>query len=92
MSRQVLLDAAIEAANGTPYGLSASVCTNDLDAAVRSIRQLRCGTINVREVPGWRTEVTPFGGIKDSGLGVKEGVTEAIRAMTNVKLHTLPWG
>jgi len=86
------LDAAIAAANGTPYGLSASVCTNDLDAAVRCIRELRCGTVNVREVPGWRTEVTPFGGIKDSGLGVKEGVTEAIRAMTNQKLYTLPWG
>jgi putative phosphonoacetaldehyde dehydrogenase len=86
------LDAAIEIANGTAYGLSASVCTNDLDAAVRCIRELRCGTVNVREVPGWRTEVTPFGGIKDSGLGVKEGVTEAVRAMTNVKLYTLPWG
>jgi putative phosphonoacetaldehyde dehydrogenase len=86
------LDDAIDVANGTPYGLSASVCTNDLDAAIRCIRELRCGTVNVREVPGWRTEVTPFGGIKDSGLGVKEGVTEAMRAMTTQKLYTLPWG
>jgi aldehyde dehydrogenase (NAD+) len=47
--------------------------------------------VNVREVPGFRTEQTPFGGIKASGLGVKEGVVEAVRAMTNAKLATLPW-
>ncbi len=86
------LDAALEVANGTAYGLSAGVCTNDLEAALRCVRELRCGTVNIREVPGWRTEVTPFGGIRDSGLGVKEGVVEAIRAMTNQKLYTLPWG
>jgi aldehyde dehydrogenase (NAD+) len=86
------LDAALEVANGTAYGLSAGVCTNDLDAALRCVQELRCGTVNIREVPGWRTEVTPFGGIRDSGLGVKEGVVEAIRAMTNQKLYTLPWG
>ena len=45
----------------------------------------------MNEVPGYRTELTPFGGVKASGLGVKEGVTEAIRGMTNVKLYTLPW-
>jgi aldehyde dehydrogenase (NAD+) len=45
----------------------------------------------VNEVPGWRTEAQPFGGIKDSGLGVKEGVVEAMRAYTTVKLYSLPW-
>ena len=39
---------------------------------------------------GYRTELTPFGGIKASGLGVKEGVVEAIHAMTTVKLYTMP--
>jgi phosphonoacetaldehyde dehydrogenase len=52
---------------------------------------LRCGSVNVNEVPGYRTELTPFGGIKSSGLGVKEGVVEAMRGCTNVKLYTLPW-
>jgi aldehyde dehydrogenase (NAD+) len=85
------LDHALALANGTRYGLSAGVVTNDLEAAFRCIRELRCGTVNVREVPGFRTEQTPFGGIKASGLGVKEGVVEAVRAMTNVKLATLPW-
>jgi aldehyde dehydrogenase (NAD+) len=47
--------------------------------------------VNVREVPGFRTEETPFGGIKASGLGSKEGVVWAIRELTNVKLVSLPW-
>ena len=85
------LDEAIRVANGTRYGLSAGVVSNDLAAITRCIRELRCGTVNIREVPGFRTEETPFGGLKASGLGAKEGVVESIRAMTNVKLATLPW-
>ncbi len=85
------LDAAIRLANATEYGLSSGVVTNDLRAINRCIRELRCGTVNIREVPGYRTELTPFGGTKDSGLGVKEGVIEAMRAMTFTKLYTLPW-
>jgi aldehyde dehydrogenase (NAD+) len=85
-----LLD-AIQVANSTRYGLSAGVVSNDLTSIMRCVKELRCGTVNVREVPGFRTEQTPFGGVKDSGLGAKEGVVEAIRAMTTAKLVTLPW-
>jgi len=85
------LDEAIRVANGTPFGLSAGVVSNDLAAITRCIRELRVGTVNVREVPGYRTEETPFGGVKSSGLGAKEGVIEAVRAMTTVKLATIPW-
>lgn len=85
------LDEAIAVANGTPYALSCGVCTFDWRAISRCIREVRAGTVNVREVPGWRTEITPFGGVGDSGLGVKEGVREAIKAMTFTKLYTLPW-
>ena len=85
------LDEAIERANATTFGLSAGVVTNNLEAAMSCIRRLRCGSVNVGEVPGYRTELTPFGGIKDSGLGIKEGVIEAMRAMTTQKLYTLPW-
>ena len=49
------------------------------------------GTVNVREVPGYRLELTPFGGIKDSGLGYKEGVQEAMKSFTNLKTYSLPW-
>ncbi len=41
--------------------------------------------MNIREVPGYRLELTPFGGIKDSGLGYKEGVQEAMKSFTNVE-------
>ncbi|MEP7208973.1 MAG: phosphonoacetaldehyde dehydrogenase, partial [Casimicrobiaceae bacterium] len=67
------LDDAIRIANSTAYGLSSSVCTNRLDYVTRLIAELDVGTVNVREVPGYRLELTPFGGIKDSGLGYKEG-------------------
>jgi phosphonoacetaldehyde dehydrogenase len=86
------LDEAIATANATPYALSSGVCTFDWRAISRCVRELRAGTVNIREVPGWRTELTPFGGIGDSGLGVKEGVREAMHAMSFTKLYTLPWG
>ena len=85
------LEDAIELANSTRYGLSSGVVTNSLEAATRCVRGLRTGTVNVNEVPGYRTECSPFGGVKDSGLGIKEGVVEAIAGMTNVKTFSLPW-
>ena len=85
------LDDAIELANGTAYGLSSGIVTRDMDAALRAIRELRTGTVNVNEVPGYRIECSPFGGIKDSGLGVKEGVIEAMKWMTYTKTFSLPW-
>ncbi|MBM3833811.1 MAG: phosphonoacetaldehyde dehydrogenase [Verrucomicrobia bacterium] len=85
------LDDAITVANSTPYGLSSGVVTNSLDEAIKAVKQLRCGTVNVNEVPGYRIESSPFGGIKESGLGIKEGVVEAIKSMTTVKTFSLPW-
>ncbi len=85
------IDDAIRISNGTAYGLSSSVCTNRLDYITRFISELNVGTVNVREVPGYRLELTPFGGIKDSGLGYKEGVQEAMKSFTNTKTYSLPW-
>ena len=85
------IDDAIRIANGTAYGLSSSVCTNRLDYVTRFVAELQVGTVNIREVPGYRLELTPFGGIKDSGLGYKEGVQEAMKSFTNVKTYSLPW-
>jgi aldehyde dehydrogenase (NAD+) len=85
------LDEAIAIANSTAYGLSSAVCTNRLDAITRCVAELNVGTVNVREVPGYRLELTPFGGIKDSGLGYKEGVLEAMKSFTNTKPYSLPW-
>ena len=85
------LDEAIRISNSTAYGLSSAVCTNRLDYITRCVAELNVGSVNVREVPGYRLELTPFGGIKDSGLGYKEGVQEAIRSFTNTKTYSLPW-
>ena len=85
------VDHAIAIANGTAYGLSSSVCTNRMDVITRFVNELHVGTVNVREVPGYRLELTPFGGIKDSGLGYKEGVQEAMKSFTNLKTYSLPW-
>jgi len=86
------IDEAIAIANGTAYGLSSAVCTNRLDYINRFVAELHVGTVNVREVPGYRLELTPFGGIKDSGLGYKEGVQEAMKSFTNLKTFSLPTG
>lgn len=85
------IDDAIRMSNGTAYGLSSGICTNRMDYATRFARELHVGTVNVWEVPGYRIELSPFGGIKDSGLGYKEGVQEAIKSFTNIKTFTFPW-
>jgi aldehyde dehydrogenase (NAD+) len=85
------LDDALEVGNSTAYGLSSGVVTTNLQSAIKAIKALRCGTVNVNEIPGFRTENSPFGGIKDSGLSVKEGVIEAIKAYSFVKTFSLPW-
>ncbi len=85
------IDEAIAMSNGTAFGLSSAVCTNRLDYITRFVAELHVGSVNVREVPGYRLELTPFGGIKDSGLGYKEGVQEAIKSFTNIKTFSLPW-
>ena len=84
-------DEVIRISNSTPFGLSSGVCTNRLDRATRFIEGLEVGTVNIWEVPGYRIEMSPFGGIKDSGNGIKEGVLEAMKFLTNVKTWSLPW-
>ena len=85
------IDTIIKIANSTAFGLSSGICTNRLDTITRFINGLDVGTVNVWEVPGYRIEMSPFGGIKDSGLGYKEGVWEAMKSYSNVKTYSLPW-
>lgn len=85
------LDDALALANSTAYGLSSGVVTRDLTQAIACVKRLKTGTVNINEVPGFRIESSPFGGIKDSGLGIKEGVIEAIKSFSFVKTFSLPW-
>ncbi len=85
------IDDAIAVDNGTAFGLSTGVCTNRWDHITRFVSELKTGTVNIWEVPGYRIEMSPFGGVKDSGLGYKEGVIEAMKSYTTVKTYSLPW-
>ncbi len=84
-------DEVIKISNSTAFGLSSGVCTNNFIRAKKYIQNLKVGTVNIWEVPGYRIEMSPFGGIKDSGLGYKEGVVEAMKSFTNIKSFSLPW-
>ncbi len=84
-------DDLIALSNSTAFGLSSGVCTNDYRRIQKYIAGLNVGTVNIWEVPGYRIEMSPFGGIKDSGNGYKEGVIEAMKSFTNVKTFSLPW-
>ena len=84
-------EAVMAISNSTEFGLSSGVCTNDLRRATAFVQGLNVGTVNIWEQPGYRIEMSPFGGIKDSGNGVKEGVLEAMKFFTNVKTWSMPW-
>ena len=73
------LDDAIQLTNSTAYGLSSAIITNNMQHIIQAVKALKVGTVNVNEVPGYRIENSPFGGIKDSGLGIKEGRSEERR-------------
>jgi phosphonoacetaldehyde dehydrogenase len=85
------VDEIIRISNSTAFGLSSGICTNNIDHITRFISELEVGTVNIWEVPGYRIEMSPFGGIKDSGLGYKEGVQEAMKSFTNVRTWSMPW-
>ena len=78
------VDEAIQMANNSNYGLSAGVFTQDIDVAIRFAREVHSGNIHINSGPMWRTDLMPYGGLKDSGLG-REGPKYAIDEMTEMK-------
>lgn len=81
-------DAALDAVNGTPFGLQASVFTRDIGRAMRAVERLRMGTVLINEAPIYRADIMPYGGVKDSGFG-REGPRYAVEEMTELKLVIL---
>jgi len=79
------MDEAIAIANDTRYGLQASIFTGQLDAALSAARTLDFGGVLVNEVPTFRTDQMPYGGVRDSG-NTKEGPHWAVREMTRERL------
>jgi acyl-CoA reductase-like NAD-dependent aldehyde dehydrogenase len=78
-------DEALRLANDTRYGLQAGVFTNDLGKALRAARVLDFGGVLVNEVPTWRADQMPYGGVRDSG-NTREGPTYALEEMTERRL------
>lgn len=79
------LDAAVEAVNASRYGLHASIYTSSLASAFAAIDLLEVGGVVVNEVPGFRSDVMPYGGVKDSGVG-REGPRFAIEELTVTRM------
>jgi acyl-CoA reductase-like NAD-dependent aldehyde dehydrogenase len=79
------VDEALQLANDTRYGLQAAIFTNELDVALRAARTLDFGGVLVNEVPTWRTDQMPYGGLRDSG-NTREGPAYAVREMTEERL------
>jgi acyl-CoA reductase-like NAD-dependent aldehyde dehydrogenase len=77
--------AALDAVNDTEYGLQAGVFTRDLYKALAAWDELEVGSVIVGDVPSFRVDHMPYGGVKSSGLG-REGVRFAIEHMTERRL------
>jgi glyceraldehyde-3-phosphate dehydrogenase (NADP+) len=76
---------AVRQINNTPYGLQAGVFTRDAKLLFQAYEELEVGGVMAGEVPTFRIDHMPYGGIKDSGLG-REGLRYAIEEMTEPKL------
>ncbi|CAA9248311.1 MAG: Aldehyde dehydrogenase [uncultured Acidimicrobiales bacterium] len=79
------LDEALRLADDTRYGLQAGIFTSNLASALRAARELHFGTVLVNEVPTWRADQMPYGGVRESG-NTKEGPAYAVRQMTEERL------
>jgi acyl-CoA reductase-like NAD-dependent aldehyde dehydrogenase len=81
-------DEAVAAVNDSHYGIQAGLFTNDMRAILRAFERIEVGGLVVNDVPGFRVDHAPYGGVKESGQG-REGVRYAIEEMTELKLLVL---
>ncbi|MEQ1854118.1 MAG: aldehyde dehydrogenase family protein, partial [Chthoniobacteraceae bacterium] len=84
LHRYAAFDDAIRLVNDSRFGLQAGIFTTDIRLAMRAFELLDVGGVLINEVPTWRVENMPYGGIKDSGFG-REGVRYAMEEMTELK-------
>lgn len=85
LSRFQNFDEAIRQVNDSVFGLQAGVFTNDLNQAMRAWDEIVVGGVVINDVPSWRVDNMPYGGVKNSGLG-REGIRYAIEDMTEPRL------
>ncbi len=85
LSRFDDFDAALATINDSAFGLQAGIFTRDLHKALRAWDTLDVGGVLINDVPSWRVDNMPYGGVKDSGLG-REGIRYAIEDMSEIRL------
>ena len=79
---------ALARVNDSTFGLQAGVFTNDLGHTMRAWDELETGGVIVNDVPSFRVDNMPYGGVKSSGIG-REGVRYAIEDMTEIRLMVI---
>ena len=82
------LDEALRLANDSKYGLQASIFTSDISTALKAVRTLDFGGVLVNEVPTWRADQQPYGGMRDSG-NTREGPAFSVKEMTEIRMVVL---
>lgn len=85
LSRFNDFDSALDTVNASVYGLQAGIFTRDLYKAQRAWDRLEVGGVVIGDVPSWRVDHMPYGGVKDSGLG-REGIRFAMEDMTEIRM------
>ncbi len=85
LQRFAHIDEAFAEVERSRFGLQVGIFTKDLDTAMRAWNELEVGAVIVGDVPSWRVDHMPYGGVKDSGFG-REGPRFAIEDMTEVRL------
>jgi len=88
VQRYTRFDDAVERANATAFGLQAGLFTQRLDRVLEATRALDFAGVTVNEVPTFRADQMPYGGVKASG-NTREGPAYAVREMTEERLITL---
>ncbi|WP_301378015.1 MULTISPECIES: aldehyde dehydrogenase family protein [Thalassolituus] len=78
-------DAVLNKVNDSRYGLQAGIFTRDLYKAQKAWDELEVGGVVIGDVPSWRVDHMPYGGVKDSGIG-REGIRYALEDMTELRL------
>ena len=82
------LDDALRQANDSKYGLQAAIFTKDISVALKAVRALDFGGVLVNEVPTWRADQQPYGGLRDSG-NTREGPAFSVKEMTEIRMVVL---
>jgi acyl-CoA reductase-like NAD-dependent aldehyde dehydrogenase len=79
---------ALRLANDSDYGLQAAIFTSNVATALQAVQELDFGGVLVNEVPTWRADQQPYGGLRNSG-NTREGPAYSVKEMTEIRMVVL---